>query len=204
MAPEYTLNDRYTVRNEDCPTQSNRCGVPGRFWSLLQYVVYRIADEVDKNAAQGMPLWRWPRDVLEVLNCLPGDAENWDKEFKEDSKDTIRQATVIALQGMYFGPKRNYNLRDRLVATGDVDLVYADAQDRVLGCGYSSEEADANRGSWGRNFLGTCLVQIRTALKEGYEWTGPPLEDDSEAEEEEKRKQKKETEPEVWAMEDLP
>lgn len=57
-------------------------------------------------------------------------------------------------------------LREKLLATGDRELVEASPLDRVWGVGFTASEAGQNREMWGENLLGKALTNVRKKLRE--------------------------------------
>lgn len=61
-------------------------------------------------------------------------------------------------------------LRKKLLATGERELVEASPMDRIWGIGFSPDKAPgSNRGRWGLNLLGKILMEVRTVLREEEE-----------------------------------
>ncbi|KAK0381843.1 oxidoreductase family protein [Colletotrichum limetticola] len=61
-------------------------------------------------------------------------------------------------------------LRKKLLATGDRELVEASPMDRIWGIGFSPDKAPgSDRGRWGLNLLGKILMEVRTVLREEAE-----------------------------------
>ncbi|EFQ31259.1 hypothetical protein CGRA01v4_10551 [Colletotrichum graminicola] len=61
-------------------------------------------------------------------------------------------------------------LREKLLATGERELVEASPLDRVWGIGFGPEEAPStDRHLWGLNLLGKVLMEVRKALREEHE-----------------------------------
>ncbi|KZL78884.1 hypothetical protein CI238_07041 [Colletotrichum incanum] len=61
-------------------------------------------------------------------------------------------------------------LKKKLLATGERELVEASPLDRIWGIGFSSEKASASdRSCWGLNLLGKVLMEVRAALREEQE-----------------------------------
>ncbi|KAK0104695.1 hypothetical protein ONS95_004968 [Cadophora gregata] len=58
------------------------------------------------------------------------------------------------------------SLRDRLLATGDREVVEASPRDRIWGVGFGENNAPKRRADWGLNLLGKALVVARTKLRE--------------------------------------
>ncbi|KAH7026693.1 uncharacterized protein B0I36DRAFT_331157 [Microdochium trichocladiopsis] len=60
------------------------------------------------------------------------------------------------------------SFRDVLLQTGNKELVEASPMDRIWGVGFGAANAGANRGRWGLNLLGKCLMKAREQfLEEG-------------------------------------
>jgi ribA/ribD-fused uncharacterized protein len=57
-------------------------------------------------------------------------------------------------------------LRERLLETGERELVEASPRDRIWGIGFGRNNAEANRGRWGLNLLGKALIRVRERLRE--------------------------------------
>ncbi|KAH8594306.1 hypothetical protein B0O99DRAFT_490262, partial [Bisporella sp. PMI_857] len=58
-------------------------------------------------------------------------------------------------------------LKERLLATGNRELVEASPMDRIWGVGFGEKNAEKNRKSWGLNLLGKALMHARDRLREG-------------------------------------
>jgi ribA/ribD-fused uncharacterized protein len=58
------------------------------------------------------------------------------------------------------------DLRKRLLATGDRELVEASPLDRVWGIGFVERDAGRNRQAWGQNLLGKAVMDVRARLRE--------------------------------------
>lgn len=61
------------------------------------------------------------------------------------------------------------SLKERLLETGERELVEASPSDRIWGVGFGRNNAEANRGRWGLNLLGKALMRVRERLREGDE-----------------------------------
>ena len=71
----------------------------------------------------------------------------------------------VVVQGSWCKYSQNADLRTRLLATGDRELVEASPQDTVWGIGFRAEWAEVNRAQWGSNLLGKALMSVRERLK---------------------------------------
>ncbi|KAK5119976.1 hypothetical protein LTR85_007052 [Meristemomyces frigidus] len=72
----------------------------------------------------------------------------------------------VVVQGSYCKYSQNVDLRERLLATGDRELIEASPQDTVWGIGFAAEFAERHRADWGSNLLGKALMNVRERLKE--------------------------------------
>uniref|UniRef100_A0A6B2LN51 NADAR domain-containing protein n=1 Tax=Arcella intermedia TaxID=1963864 RepID=A0A6B2LN51_9EUKA len=63
--------------------------------------------------------------------------------------------------------QQNPELKEKLLATGDKILVEASPYDKIWGIGIEGHHPDArNPKKWrGKNYLGQCLMAVRTTLK---------------------------------------
>lgn len=73
----------------------------------------------------------------------------------------------IVVTGNYFKFTQSEKCREALLATGDTLLVEASPYDRVWGIGYEEADALDHIGNWGSNYLGKCLVEVRTMIRNG-------------------------------------
>lgn len=88
----------------------------------------------------------------------------------------------IAREGNLLKFRQNRELKEKLLATGERELVEASARDRDWGIGYIFMEAVAHRGEWGDNLLGKALMEVRDILRmeeEGGEGNEDPDEHQS-------------------------
>jgi ribA/ribD-fused uncharacterized protein len=85
---------------------------------------------------------------------------NWD----DTAWDTVKEKIVE--EGSYMKFSQNKELRDRLLMTGDRELVEASASDRVWGVGFNAKSALSRREDWGTNLSGKCLMKARERIKE--------------------------------------
>lgn len=58
------------------------------------------------------------------------------------------------------------NLKEKLLATGDTELIEASPTDRIWGIGFDSKNAERNRSRWGLNLLGKALMEARKKIRE--------------------------------------
>ncbi|RDW66199.1 hypothetical protein BP6252_09834 [Coleophoma cylindrospora] len=85
--------------------------------------------------------------------------------------DTIwnKNRLRIVTQGSYYKFKHSLNsdaLKQRLLTTGERELVEAAPRDRIWGVGFGKENAEKNRSRWGLNLLGQALMAARKQLRE--------------------------------------
>jgi ribA/ribD-fused uncharacterized protein len=57
-------------------------------------------------------------------------------------------------------------LRERLLETGERELIEASPSDRIWGIGFGKNNAEANKERWGLNLLGKALMRVRERLRE--------------------------------------
>lgn len=85
------------------------------------------------------------------------------KGFNE--KTWKRNRSNIVIKGNYLKFSQNDNLKQKLIDTGDRELVEATPKsDRIWGIGYRSHEVPVDRKKWGLNLLGKALMEVRTIL----------------------------------------
>jgi len=58
------------------------------------------------------------------------------------------------------------DLKAKLLATDDRELVEASPVDRIWGVGFDEQNAEANRPGWGLNLLGKVLTRVRRRIRE--------------------------------------
>lgn len=83
-----------------------------------------------------------------------------DKSKEEEPRDwelgNVEDALVITAK----------TFREVLLQTGNKELVEASPMDRIWGVGFGAANAGANRGRWGLNLLGKCLMRAREQFRE--------------------------------------
>jgi len=72
----------------------------------------------------------------------------------------------IVLEGTLHKFRQNEDLRNKLLGTGDTEIVEASPMDRIWGIGYGEKNALAMKNKWGLNLLGKALIEARTILRE--------------------------------------
>ena len=72
----------------------------------------------------------------------------------------------VVTHGSYLKYSQNVELKARLLATGDRELVEASPTDRVWGIGFAAKVAmNVPRDAWGSNLLGKALMSVRERLR---------------------------------------
>jgi ribA/ribD-fused uncharacterized protein len=56
-------------------------------------------------------------------------------------------------------------LKNKLLATGDRELVEASPMDRIWGIGFGAKNAEARRNRWGMNLLGKAIMKARDTIR---------------------------------------
>lgn len=99
-----------------------------------------------------------PRDA----KAIGRQVENFDRDVWEQHREQI---VFKGNMGKFLHPMNGSSeLADKLLATGDRELVEASPEDRIWGIGYVASEADANRETWGLNLMGRALMRVRAEL----------------------------------------
>ncbi|KAH0292650.1 DUF1768-domain-containing protein [Aureobasidium namibiae CBS 147.97] len=88
---------------------------------------------------------------------------DWDDAAWDEIKEKVVE------EGSYLKFSQNKELRDRLLTTGDRELVEASASDRVWGVGFNAKSALSKREEWGANLLGKCLMKARERIRKEEE-----------------------------------
>ncbi|KAG9591930.1 DUF1768-domain-containing protein, partial [Aureobasidium melanogenum] len=121
-----------------------------------QYMMHQKAlfrhDDTTAASILAMP---YPKDQKALGRCVA----NWD----DDAWDEVKERIVE--EGSYLKFSQNKELRERLLLTGERELVEASASDRVWGVGFNAKEASSRREEWGTNLLGKCLMRVRERIK---------------------------------------
>ncbi|KAL9625620.1 MAG: hypothetical protein Q9160_000333 [Pyrenula sp. 1 TL-2023] len=71
----------------------------------------------------------------------------------------------VVCQGTYCKFTQNLDLKKKLLATGERELVEASPTDGIWGIGFAVEFAEMHRQDWGRNLLGKALMRVRERVK---------------------------------------
>jgi len=86
--------------------------------------------------------------------------------FDNDTWNKHRKEIIEAGNWEKFTRAEEEGLREKLLATGDRELVEASPFDRIWGVGFGEENASKNRKNWGLNLLGKALMRVRDRLRE--------------------------------------
>ncbi|KAI4765578.1 DUF1768-domain-containing protein [Aureobasidium sp. EXF-3400] len=127
-----------------------------RYNCAEQYMMHQKAvshnDETTATAILNTP---YPKEQKD----LGRGVSNWD----DAAWNEIREKVVE--EGSYMKFSQNKELRERLLMTGDRELVEASASDRVWGIGFNAKSALSKREEWGTNVLGKCLMRARERIR---------------------------------------
>ncbi|KAL3420749.1 DUF1768-domain-containing protein [Phlyctema vagabunda] len=90
------------------------------------------------------------------------------KNFDEDIwiANRLRIVTEGSYHKFMHGLQDNTDLRDKLLATENRELVEAAPRDKIWGIGFSATNAEKNRQKWGQNLLGKALMEVRDQIRE--------------------------------------
>jgi ribA/ribD-fused uncharacterized protein len=95
------------------------------------------------------------------------------KGFENAVWDKVKSQVVE--QGSYLKYTRSEELKKKLLATGDRELIEASPFDRVWGVGFNPEQCRQGKKSgawrelWGQNLLGKALMTTRKRIREEEE-----------------------------------
>ncbi|CEJ59322.1 hypothetical protein PMG11_07950 [Penicillium brasilianum] len=95
-----------------------------------------------------------PRVIRDLGRKIP----NFSQEVWEQHR------IVIVAEGSYLKFSQNKDLKQKLLATGNQELVEASPRDRIWGVGFAAKNANVNRSEWGLNLLGKALMEARSRL----------------------------------------
>lgn len=107
-----------------------------------------ISQELEKG-------WKLhPRTVRDLGRKIPNfNQEVW-----------VQNRFEIVVEGSYLKFSQNGDLKQKLLATGNRELVEASPRDSIWGVGFTAKNAGANRSKWGSNLLGKALMETRERL----------------------------------------
>lgn len=122
-----------------------------------QYMMHQKAvSRGDETTAANILKTPYPKEQKDLGRSVA----NWD----DTAWDQIKEKVVE--QGSYLKFSQNKELREKLLMTGDRELVEASANDRVWGVGFNAKSALSKREEWGTNLLGKCLMKARERIRE--------------------------------------
>ena len=116
--------------------------------------------------------------ALQILACtspkeqksLGRQVSNFDdKVWKDNRERIVEEASYWKFKkGKDEGvlKRDGVSLRDRLLDTGDREVVEASPRDRIWGVGFGEKNAGKRRADWGLNLLGKALMVTRKKLRE--------------------------------------
>lgn len=104
-----------------------------------------------------------------LQKSLGRKVQNFSQEiWGRERERIVEEGTYLKFKyGVDEGELRNEGkcLRERLLETGDRELVEASPMDRVWGVGFGEKNAEKRRKDWGLNLLGKCLMRVRERLR---------------------------------------
>lgn len=126
---------------------------------FLRYMMHRKAllfggpdDPITLQIQNGCKLH--PRTIRDLGRKIPN--------FSDEVWEQNRYGFV--LEGNYLKFSQDEELKQKLLATGNRELVEASPRDRIWGVGFGAANAGANRERWGLNLLGKVLMETRERL----------------------------------------
>ncbi|KAF6809713.1 hypothetical protein CSOJ01_06768 [Colletotrichum sojae] len=95
------------------------------------------------------------------VKALGRRVKNFDEEqWNEERERVVREGNLLKFRA-------SDELRQKLLDTGERELVEASPMDRIWGIGFSPERAPgSDRRRWGLNLLGKVLMEVRAILRE--------------------------------------
>lgn len=82
-----------------------------------------------------------------------------------DEKIWNEKCMPIVIEGNMAKFSQNLSFKQKLLGTGNKQLVEASKIDRIWGIGFSPKEAPfSDKTKWGKNLLGKCLMKVRENL----------------------------------------
>lgn len=131
--------------------------------SSEMYMMYHKAVTFgDGETAEMIMHAETPKEQKEFGRQVKGfDSMIWSQQREQVVEDgTYLKFTQSRIQDS------DETLRDRLLATGDRELVEASPEDSVWGIGFSAEDAPSTqRNQWGKNLCGKILMNVRDRLQ---------------------------------------
>ncbi|MCJ1484610.1 hypothetical protein MMC06_004782 [Schaereria dolodes] len=89
--------------------------------------------------------------------------KNFDKVLWESNKEKVVEE---GNWNKFINQKEKIRLKEKLLETGDRELVEASPFDRIWGVGFDAQTAEANRDNWGENLLGKAIMRVRNRIRE--------------------------------------
>ncbi|KAL8692512.1 MAG: hypothetical protein Q9218_002487 [Villophora microphyllina] len=131
---------------------------PMTFGNTEQYMMYHKAMLFkDPNTAQQIMAAPTPRKQKALGRKVRNfDGRTWDAHREQIVED--------GNWNKFCNSKDGTELRDKLVETGDRELVEASPFDEIWGIGFDANDASANRSEWGLNLLGKALMRVRDRI----------------------------------------
>ncbi|TFK67574.1 DUF1768-domain-containing protein [Pluteus cervinus] len=111
------------------------------------------------------------KEILEVTGTSSQDmayVKSLGRKVKGFDEDQwVAERDRIVLEGSLHKFRQSPELKAKLLATGDKEIVEASPRDRIWGIGYGENSAlSRDRSTWGLNLLGMALVETRKILRE--------------------------------------
>ena len=139
--------------------------VPINFRLAAPEVAYIIQDTQPQMLAVAAKLL--PRDrvaKIAILEGAPGMPQNWQrtKGFKEGLEKAGIEYEIVASQPTNLTPEQGQAVCQNIItAHPDVDLIYNQADDLVIGCAKAVREADSHAKlvGWGGSRLGIAAIK---------------------------------------------
>lgn len=125
-----------------------------------QYMMHQKAvSRNDETTAAAILDTPYPKEQKDLGRSVA----NWDDAAWDEIKEKIVE------EGSYMKFSQNKKLKDKLLMTGERELVEASGSDRVWGVGFNAKSALSRRDDWGTNLLGKCLMKARERIREEQE-----------------------------------
>lgn len=145
-------------------------------WSpfVIQGVTYNCVEQW--MMAEKARLFRDKEAYAKIMNASdPADQKRFGREVK--GYDDGKWASVryrIVFEGVVEKYRQNSDLREKLLATGDLTFVEASPEDKIWGIGMDADHPDATRpGRWrGQNLLGKATTEARRIIREELKQKG--------------------------------
>ncbi|MCJ1253191.1 hypothetical protein MMC24_001001 [Lignoscripta atroalba] len=130
---------------------------PMTFLTTEQYHKARLFD--DTEIAEQIMVETEPRKQ----QALGRQVKNFSKRVWEANKERIVEE---GNWNKFSNPKEEADLGEKLIETGERELVEASPSDRIWGVGFDAENAEKNRHQWGQNLLGKAIMRARGRVRE--------------------------------------